>query len=161
MDGRPREALEVLDQALEFIRAHDDRQLPQTTELYVQLERGRALLDTGEPQAAVEAFQTCLDRQAIDCHYPKLGALRGAALALRTMDRRDEADALVARCLAVAREAGTGLLGRVAAVAAGETLTCGLPTSIDERELARAWEDAFRLPSNRDEIRRVLSTWIY
>lgn len=161
MAGRPREALEVLDLALDFIRAHDDRQLPQTTELYVQLERGRALLDTGEAQAALEAFETCLDRQAIDCHYPKLGALRGAALALRMMGRREEADALVGRCLAVAREAGTILLGRVAAVAAGETLTSGLPTAMDERELVRAWEDAFQLPSDRDEIRRVLSTWIY
>jgi len=159
--GRPAEALEVLDQALESIERYSQYQLSTTTRLYVELERGRSLLVLGELSRALHAFDICRAGQREVRDYPKLGALRGRAVVLRMLGRVAEADDIVRDCLKVARKERDRLLGRVAAIAAGETLVSDFPSTIGRPELEAVWEESFHRSASRAELNGVLSTWIY
>lgn len=159
--GRATEALEVLDCAFEAIDRLSEYNLSYTTRLYAELERGRCLLQLGEVSRALDAFDICCRGQRGASDYPRLGALRGRAIGLRMQGRVEEADAIVQDCLAVARKEGDKLLGRVAAVAAGETIASGLACAIEPRVLGEVWEASFHSPASRAAVDRVLSTWIY
>jgi len=87
-----------------------------------------------------------------------VSALRVMAEAHRRLGDRQLAWQLTRRCLEVGRGAG-GLLGQVAALAAGDALLDDPPA--DERALLRqAWRDTF--PSDHpDAIAAELARWIY
>jgi tetratricopeptide (TPR) repeat protein len=157
--GRAKDALVVVYGALGAAAAFANRWNDAvTTSLFLHLERGRVYGALGMWREAAAEFSLVRDAQLEDAAYPRLGALRGLALALRALGQVTEADEALRACLAVARVAREPIIRQVAAIAAGEALNSGVPTAFPEIELKSVWTSAFGADT---DIRDVLRRWIY
>jgi len=159
--GRLQEALDMIDGALaEIARPRWD--LDVTTALFLRLERGRIFLDLGDATSAITEFELVKAGQSGDTSYPRAGAMRDLARALRLAHEDERAQATLAACVATARSMADRVptIARVAAAAAGEAILDGV-TSIAPAELADAWRAAFGDDASPDRIRQILRNWIY
>lgn len=159
---RAEEALVIVNDALAAAKTFAGRwQSAVTTGLFLHLERARVYGALGRWQEAEADFLLVRDAQLEDVAYPRLGALRGLAGALRASERIDAADDALRACLAVARSAPTPILRKVAAVAAGEALLDVRPTRIGRSEIEEVWAGAFNGDTTPGRVAAVLRTWVY
>jgi hypothetical protein len=160
--GRARAAAAVTDDALakaeKLTRRWNDA---VTTQLYLHLERGRVRAALGMWAEAADDFARVCEGQPGDSRYPRLGAVRGLASALRALDRTDEADDALRACLSVARTASMPILRKVAAIAAGEALLNARPNGIPCSEIEEAWTAVFGVDTTPEHIAAVVRAWVY
>ena len=138
--------------------------ISRTTRQFLDLERGRCLAVLGRWAEALEAFDRCVDAQAGDDAYPRLGGMRGRALALRKLGRMSEAMEALQACLRVATPE-KGMLGKVAVtmapvavMAAGDAMTDReYAGTVGRDELERAWKTV--MGDVDPEV--VLRGWVY
>lgn len=159
--GEPVRALATIESGVDDLRHAASR----LTAAFLDLERGRCLLELGEVAGAQDAFARVLAAQAKDSDYPRLSARRGLACALRAQGDVHAADDAVRACLAVAADpAALPTIRKVAALAAGEALVdadAGRATAISTDELWRAWHDHYRAVDTLDGIRRAIRRAVY
>lgn len=160
--GRAAEALAEVEAAIALSEAkYPARAASKTTRMYLELERGRCLLEMGRADEAVGAFERVRRQQGSDVDYPRLGAVRGLAAAYRAMGRREEADEALRRCLEVAGS-GQGVLQRVAVMAAGDALLEETgATGVARQEIERVWRALFPGAEDGAAVRDVVSRWVY
>jgi tetratricopeptide (TPR) repeat protein len=159
--GHLSEALDTIDDALaELARPRWD--LDVTTALYLRLERGRIVLALGDATSAIKEFELVKAGQSGDSSYPRAGAMRDLARALRFVHEDERAHATLAACVATARSMAERVptIARVAGAAAGEAILDGV-TSIAATELADAWRAAFGGDASPEPIRQILRNWVY
>lgn len=152
MHGSAGSALETLSEVDGFMAecGHRRAELRKTRE-FVALERGRCLLALGRPLEATSEFELV---GGLDGDYPRLGALRGLAQALRHTGRSADSEEYFGRCLRVARGASAGgILGRVAAMAVAE--------AIDAPETFQTGEEEWRRHFGASDPRDRLATFVY
>lgn len=154
LQGRIEEALAIVDAGLDQLaQCALQRAVSSKTRDYLRLERGRCLLAAGRPLDAIEDFEHVVSVQTADRDYPRLGALRGLALAHRRAGRVEEADDLRARCRAVAMDAQTAsALGRAAAMVVAEALAEGADADGGEQAWGRHFVEGLD--------REVAATWL-
>ncbi len=160
--SRATEALVIANEALAGAetfagRWHD----AVTTGLFLHLERGRVYTALARWQDAAAEYLLVRDAQLEDVAYPRLGALRGLAGALRALDRVDAADDALRACLAVARSAPAPILRKVAAIAAGEALLDARSTGIGRSEIEEAWVGVFGGDTTLKHVAAVVRAWVY
>jgi tetratricopeptide (TPR) repeat protein len=160
--GRAEEALVVVNDALAAAEAFAGRWNDVvTTGLYLHLERGRVYAALAMWQEASADFLLVRDGQLEDVAYPRLGALRGLAGALRALEHIDAADDALRACLGVARGGSAPILRKVAAIAAGEALLDARPTQIVRSEIEDAWASIFGADMTSAHIAAVVRAWVY
>jgi tetratricopeptide (TPR) repeat protein len=160
--GRAEEALVIVNDAQAAAESFAGRwQDAVTTGLFLYLERGRVYAALGRWQEAAADFLLVRDAQLEDVAYPRLGALRGLAGALRALDRIDVADDALRACLAVARSAPAPILRKVAAVAAGDALLDVRPTQVVRSEIEDVWVGAFGADTAPGRVAAVVRAWVY
>lgn len=163
LGDRPEEALRLVDHALTVTDEHAAKwQVAVTTRLFLRLERARISAALGRWEEATNDFVVVRDGQLVDTSYPRLGAVRGLARALRFLGRTDEADRALEACLTVVRQAADNnpVLQRVAAMAAGEALLDNIP-SRSRAELEVVWDSVFPRETNAERIEAIVRSWVY
>lgn len=154
--GRPREALDLADWALDVAVSNPRHRQGASTRLYALLERGRALLDLGLLEEAVVSLEQVTHQGQI-ASYPSLGARRSLVKAYRALGQRESARTQLQICTDVALDdSGPETLRKVGAVAAAEDLKNDTPL-LPVEQLEAAWTACFREATSND----VLQRWIY
>lgn len=128
LSGDPTSGLRHADEALATLRTPCGSSLSAPmTRLYLELERGRCLIELSRFDDALAALEVACG-QSRDHDYPRLGGLRGRAIALRRLGRSSEARRAMDDCRQVAVEmlmlkSESGIfLAQIATLAAGEAL---------------------------------------
>lgn len=154
-------ALAVADRALGTLEeSARKREVSARTRDFLLLERGRCLLAVGRAHEAVDPFERVVGAQSADGDYPRLGAVRGLALAHRRGGRSIEAREMLARCAEVARAQAAGaVLGRVATVAAAEAWADGDDEGI--AALRELWERHHGVALTDESAHETLARQVY
>lgn len=164
--GNPQEALALLEPALTRLAEQSSRwDMAETTRLYLRLERGRTLAALGRWDDAVVDLRAVRAGQHGEIAYPKLGAMRSLATALRTAGASGEADEVLGACISVAKrlagdDARKTLL-RVAAIAAGEAMMAAEAVGVPLDELKEVWSAAFPSVVSSAEMASAVAMSIY
>lgn len=157
IQGRAEEALSECERALERTRGRVGT-YERKTMLFLELERGRALLALGRATEAVSAFELVACGQSRDEDYPRLAALRGLAAAHRRVGNPRRSEEFLAACAAVARRVQPPLRD-VAAAAIAEAVLDGA-TIAEPARMASIWLDCYAEPltieSCAGRLRRVV-----
>ncbi len=162
LQGRFREALAVIDGALDRIVSRADRpRLLDTTELFARLERGRVLALVGRLEEARRDLEVVLDAQDFDGAYPRLGALRDLADVYRALGEAERAEDALRRCVQVVESAAAPMVRRVAAIAVGRAIEEGWATSLGREALEAAWARAFEGGERGEARGRRLRGFVY
>jgi tetratricopeptide (TPR) repeat protein len=130
---------EARSTAVEAIASTDD----DKARLFLELERGRALLALGRPLEALEAFEHIAARQELDSDYPGIAALRGLAAAHRAIGDAEKAAQELRRCIGVAQGQKPGSPVRAIALMAVGDLLVATPRDSWPPELVALWQSEF------------------
>lgn len=160
MAGDGAAALTLCDEALDELQQSTRLSWAGKTRAYLQLERGRCLLEIQRLSEAANAFEEVVRSCEYDHEHPRSGAIRGLATAHRSLGNHGAAAEYYGRCLSVARHTGHWeTLRRVAAMAiADAAVAANKPPSVEE---ATVWRTLFAEPLTRDGAQTALRCWVY
>ena len=135
-----------------------------TSRLYLGLEHGRALLACRHAADAARVLEDVAAAQPRPQDYPRLGATRSLACALRRADRHLASRVALSECRQIWEDDHVPrTLRRVAVLAAGDALvdlSDGLVVDLPEQALRAAWSEHFG-QAEPDAIRRALEKEVY
>lgn len=158
MAGDSAGALAYCEEALADLETSPRRNWASKTRAYLQLERGRCLLELGRLPEAMAAFDEAVGGCEHDHDYPRSGALRGLAAAHRALGNHQKASEMHRRCLEVASDPRYGkILRQVAAMSIADAVS-GTAPSAEEVEI---WRMLFGEELTSNGALRARRGWVY